>query len=113
MRRKGELSGNAVDREWPYQVALPGQYVSAHHETLLRRAKELAAAPRGHTFVRDGQYWVTYCFATEEQAAAFHAHFGGARVTPDDRPRWPGKFSPKELRERRNRKRERDPPASR
>ena len=100
MRRKGELSGNAVDREWPFQVALPGKFVSSNHDVLRKRADELMVAPRGHSFVRNGEYWVTYCFSAEENAAAFHSEFGGQRVTPDDRPRWPGKYSPKERRER-------------
>jgi hypothetical protein len=26
-RRKGELTGGRVDREWPYQVALPADQV--------------------------------------------------------------------------------------
>ena len=97
-RRKGELTASAIDRAWPYQVVLDADYVSRNFDALLQRTADLSAAPRNHGYFRDGRYWVVYCFASDEHAAAFHAEFSGQRITPDDRPRWPAKPSPNERR---------------
>ncbi len=56
VRRKGELSSPQIDREWPYQVALPaaslrgGEYIEKQYF-----CRDLSLCPRTHFFWRDGQ----------------------------------------------------------
>lgn len=90
-RRKGELSKFEIDRQWPHQVAIPAsQTTGKTHEALLEFCKPLSLAPRRHTFVRDGQYVNSWCFAEREDAEKFRARFGGEFLDPKDRPKWPG-----------------------
>lgn len=100
-RRKGELSKSAIDSGWPHQVALPEHaYRGPHYYTVRYFIDEhvLSFCPRGHTFVRDGTYFNVFCFAEAEHAECFQQKFGGERMCPDTRPRWPSKPSPAERR---------------
>lgn len=91
-RRKGELSKFRIDEEWPFQVSLPSRLTVGPAYVMVRMfAEKLSLAPRGHSFVRDGEYWSTWCFAKREDAEAFQAKFGGEIIAPKDRPRWPGR----------------------
>jgi len=56
MRRKGELSPAAIDRDWPHHVVLP----AARHA------------------VRDN----VYCFADPADAEKFKQRFGAERFNP-------------------------------
>lgn len=106
-RHKGELSSSAIDSGWPHQVALPepayvGRNFPIVHGFIASEGLSLCA--RGHGFYRNGVHHHVFCFAEEEHAQRFHARFGGERMTPDTRPRWPSKPS---LAERRNNKKPR------
>jgi hypothetical protein len=87
MRRKGELSPAAIDRDWPHQVVLParacegGRYAAIHEF-----CKDLTLCPRGHS-VYDGEWFHVYCFQKQEHAELFKQHFGGARFDPGQRGR--------------------------
>lgn len=92
MTRKGELSKSAIDRNFPYQVALPATDVEgAGYHPRYDFARELGACQRGHTFHRDDAYFVVICFPTREAADKFMERFGGEAMTPDTRPRWLGR----------------------
>jgi len=90
-RRKGELGTLQLDRGWPHQVALASRLTTGKtHEALHAFCKGLSLAPRGHVFVRDGEYINVWCFGAEEDARKFIDRFGGEMINPKDRPRWPG-----------------------
>jgi len=89
--RKGELSSHGIDREWPYQVALPESVTVGKANVVAREfCKDLSLAPRGHTFVRGGEYIKVWCFAVKADAEKFQARFGGEMIDPKNRPKWPG-----------------------
>jgi hypothetical protein len=89
--RKGELGKDAIDREWPHQVALPAtrctgrNYVSIH-----LFCEGLSLCPRGYCFRRDSVDINVFCFAKRADAELFQARFGGEFIDPKSRPKWPG-----------------------
>jgi hypothetical protein len=91
MRRKGELSGGAIDRGWPHQVAIA---VYDRHGVRsggdARRFCEymkLSVCSRGH-YVNDGnQDYNVYCFADAEHAAIFRKAMDGEDFDPRERGR--------------------------
>ena len=88
MRRKGELSKSAIDARWPHQVALPERLSCREHwRPQYEFCDPLDVSPRGHCFVRDGEWWNVRCFARLEDAERFMAGFGGEYMTPATRPR--------------------------
>jgi hypothetical protein len=90
--RKGELSSRSIDNGWPHQVALKACLTTGkNHDVVSAFCKDLSLAPRGHTLVRDDQYINVWCFSAKADAEKFQERFGGAYMTPEDRPRWPGK----------------------
>lgn len=95
MRRKGELTKPQIDRDWPFQVTMPATDLARQHAAILAFCKPLSLAPRGHTYTANGAYHSVLCFAVEEDADRFAEKFGGARLDPKDRPRWPAKLPPK------------------
>ncbi|WP_414462970.1 hypothetical protein [Hyphomicrobium sp. DY-1] len=91
MRRKGELSRFAMDQGWPHQVALPASATTGKNlDRVHAFCKELSLCKRNASFVKDGAYWIAWCFAEPEHAEAFQKRFGGEMMTPKTRPRWPG-----------------------
>ena len=64
--RKGELHKGRIDREWPHQVALRADAVSGANFPIVDGfSRRLSRCERGHSFVRDGQDYVVYCFRGE------------------------------------------------
>jgi hypothetical protein len=95
-RQKGELRKSAIDRGWPYQVALAEPAYVGRNFPIVHgfiEAAGLSLCVRGHAFYRDGMHHHVFCFATEDDADRFHGRFGGEVMTPDTRPRWPSKPS--------------------
>ena len=90
-RRKGEMSDTAIDKGWPYQVAIPNKQMAAQHPAIMAFCKGLSLCTRGHSFVHDDQYINVLCFADAEHAQRFASEFGGEMIDPKVRPRWPGK----------------------
>jgi hypothetical protein len=91
MRRRGELSKEMIDRDWPHQVALPSPVVVDRFKEVQETCHRLGACPRTHAFRRDDRDHVVYCFAGPDQAKMFQAQFGGDTMGPKDRPRWPSR----------------------
>lgn len=88
MRRKGELSPAQMDRDWPYQIAVPEDVTGgANIWTVHQVCKELEACPRRHSVVRDRVWYNVYCFAKPEQAEVFRQRFGGEPFNPKERGR--------------------------
>lgn len=84
MRRKGELSPSAIDRGWPYQVAVrddDGQYLGHIPST----GPMSSLCGRGHS-VTDGRHrYRVFCFSDRAQAEQFRDLIGGADFDPRDR----------------------------
>lgn len=82
MRRKGELSPAAIDREWPHQVALPAcASRGGGYKTIHEFCKDLTLCPRGHSVAHKGRWYNVYCFANPFRGA-FMRRFGGEKFDP-------------------------------
>lgn len=87
-RRKGELSASAIDRGWPFQVALPASQQSGGNYSLVRYFCEgMSLCPRAHSVVKDDVWHIVFCFAEKEDAEKFKARFGGVDFSPANRGR--------------------------
>lgn len=76
--RKGEITQRQIDREWPYQVALPHFWVAGENfPRVMAFCNDLSLAPRGGSIVREGVICNLYCFAKEEDAEKFRKQFSG------------------------------------
>jgi hypothetical protein len=73
--RKGELSKVMIDRDWPYQIALPAYRCLGHNYVAMLSA--LSLCRRGHSFRRDDIDMNVFCFAQRAQAEQFQARLGG------------------------------------
>lgn len=88
VRRKGEITDDAINRGWPHQVALPERLSAREHfHPQLEFCKGMDMSPRGHAFVSDGEWWNVKCFARREDAEKFVERFGGEFIDPARRPR--------------------------
>lgn len=97
------MSKGTIDAGWPHQVALPETSYVGRSFPIVRdfiAEKGLSVCERGHGHFRDGTHHHVFCFAEEEHAWRFHARFGGEMMSPDTRPRRPGKPSPAERRKK-------------
>jgi len=84
--RKGGLSPSAVDRGYPYQVALLaelslGKLGAAQDEF----CKKLLRSVRGHTVFFEDRHYLVHCFGQKAHADAFMAEFGGEPFNPAER----------------------------
>jgi hypothetical protein len=87
-RRKGELTGSRIDREWPYQVALPAdQVLGANYTVTHDFCRDLSLCARGHTVLRGNITYTVFCFADPKHADLFRARFEGERFDPKERGR--------------------------
>jgi hypothetical protein len=94
--RKGELSKSTIDREWPHQIALRTDRIVGVSYTLISdfcRTENLSLCPRGHEFRRDDVWYHCFCFAERSHAERFQHRFGGERIDPATRPKWPNSAS--------------------
>ncbi|TIP25884.1 MAG: hypothetical protein E5X67_22925 [Mesorhizobium sp.] len=77
-----------IDRQWPYQVALPDDLCTGRSFTLIREfCEERSLAPRKRLVQAiwpDHRYenWRLYCFADEASAQAFLERFPGVMFDP-------------------------------
>lgn len=93
-RRKGEMTKEQIDREWPHQVALPAWFVNGKYYMILHRfCRGLSVCDRHQGYRRDdGGEMIVYCFKERSDAEYFHMHFpNGEFVKPEERPKWAGK----------------------
>lgn len=87
-RRKGEITKAAIDRGWPYQVALEARLsMGDRYFTVHFFCTDLSLCPRGHYFRRDNTDFNVYCFAEREHAERFQARFGGELADVSENPR--------------------------
>jgi hypothetical protein len=87
-RRKGEMSPAQLDRDYPFQVALPADRVAGKNHPIIEGAvAALGGASRTHTVRRDDRTYVVYCFLTKEDAHGFSNAFDGEPFDPRDRGR--------------------------
>jgi hypothetical protein len=88
--RKGELSKAIVDRQWPYQVALPAYRCMGHtYRTIHFFCEGLSLSPCTHLYSRGAQDVTIFCFAEREHAEQFQVRFGGDLMDPPTPARWP------------------------
>ena len=76
--RKGEIIGARLRRQWPHHVALPADKVRGltNSETVRGFADTLTVAPLTYSIRRADDDFVVFCFARQEDAAAFRERFG-------------------------------------
>jgi hypothetical protein len=86
-RRKGEVSGPEIDRQWPHQVAVPADVVRQRFAEVDTAKRELGAAPRGHSVFHGDTWYTVVCFADAANAEVFRLRFGGEPFDPRDRGR--------------------------
>lgn len=88
-RHKGMLSPSAIDRDWPYQVALEARLsMGERYYTVHFFCNDLSLCPLGHSFYRDGKDFNVFCFADREHAEKFKAKFGGEMHDARSDPKW-------------------------
>jgi hypothetical protein len=87
-QRKGELTAAAIDRRWPYQVAVPATDCRGSHGRFMDAfCLDLSVCEGGHSVFHEDKWWIVYCFADAEHAEKFRMRFGGERFNPKDRGR--------------------------
>ncbi|ARP98255.1 hypothetical protein CAK95_03475 [Pseudorhodoplanes sinuspersici] len=96
VHRKGELTRKAVDRDWPYQVALPHldviEIFSRSGDFLWRTSFACASSRRRCERWR----FNLYCFSDEADAEKFRVRFNDLKFDPtwrgrgDAKNRWVG-----------------------
>ena len=89
-RRKGELTSGRINREWPYQVALPADHLlGKNYDVTYGFCRDLSLCPRGHTVRRDDVTYSVFCFADPNHADLFRERINGERFDPKDMGRGP------------------------
>ena len=84
MRRKGELSKAMVNRNWPYQIALPASVVgiNGRHKEISEFEEASSCCSRGHSFCRHTVWHRVFCFSERADAERFLETFGGEWFDP-------------------------------
>jgi hypothetical protein len=79
-RRKGELTGSRIDREWPHQVAIRADQVAGKNYSVPHDfCRDLSLCPRGHSVLRENVTYIVFCFADAKHADLFREQFNGGR----------------------------------
>ena len=97
-QRRGEVTRQAIDRDWPHQVEVPATICMGHQYAVVHDfCRGLSLAPRnGRSTRRDDADWLRFAFAKPDDADAFQAWFGGRRLTAaKSNGRWQYTFIPK------------------
>ena len=85
---KRELTAAAIDRGWPYQVAVPATDCRGSHGRFMDAfCLDLSVCERHRSVFREDKWWIVYCFADAEHAEKFRMRFGGERFHPKVRGR--------------------------
>ena len=86
--RKGELSKSQIDRNFPYQIALPADECKGKYFEVIRATSAaLGAAPPGHSVRQDDRDYVVFCFPNAANAKGFMNTCGGEPFNPAERGR--------------------------
>jgi hypothetical protein len=84
--QKGELSPPAIDRGWPYRIALPASACEqGGYKAIHEFCKGFSICSRGHSVFLGDQWFNVYCFANPEDAGKFMKRFGGENFDPSQR----------------------------
>jgi hypothetical protein len=88
-RRKGELSANQIDREFPHQVMVLASSVAgvAGGERLKAALQGLAVCERHHSMVKNDEWRIVYCFADKAHADQFSEMWPGEHFDQSSRGR--------------------------
>ena len=71
MRRKGELSPNMVDRDWPHQIMVPAEDVMlGNYDRAQAFCADLSLAPRGHSIFKDDKWHRVFALPSESTPSA-------------------------------------------
>jgi hypothetical protein len=87
--RKGELTGKAIDRDWPHQLALSAEYLRGKNCIIVQRfCRGLSVCSCNRRYWRDRKEYVAYCFSTRADAEFVQMHFGGEFIDPNNLGQW-------------------------
>ncbi len=82
-RRTGEMSKSQLDRDFPYQIAVPADRCKGdNREKQTRFCADLSLAPRLHSVIHDEVTYQVFCFADPQHATSFQDTFGGQKFSP-------------------------------
>lgn len=84
MRRKGELTRAQIDRQFPYQVALPEAEAVRQFIEIQTFCQPLSICSRSFSVHHDDVRYQVRCFAEEQDAEAFRQAFDGIPFDPAD-----------------------------
>ena len=83
-----EFSKSKIDRDFPYQVALPADECKGKYFEVIRATSAaLGAAPRDYSVRHDDRDYVVFCFANAAHAKGFMNTCGGEAFNPAERGR--------------------------
>jgi hypothetical protein len=82
-RRRGEITKQAIDRDWPHQVEVIAAVCQGHQmDVVIEFCRPLSVAPLCGRRVRlNEEEYLRYAFSNPADADAFQARFGGRRLT--------------------------------
>jgi hypothetical protein len=83
-RRKGEITGQQNERDFPHLVELPlpsGGFRGQHSEFDAFHRERRLQVRRGRGWNEAEQFYVRFCFPDAATADAFRDRFGGQRMT--------------------------------
>jgi hypothetical protein len=82
-RRRGEVTKQAIDRDWPHQVEVIATVCQGRQmDVVLEFCRPLSVAPLCGRRVRHSEEeYLRYAFSDPAHADAFQARFGGRRLT--------------------------------
>jgi hypothetical protein len=77
-RARGQPSHRAIDREYPFQVAVPAEKVGGKNLALVAIFHAQIDQPqRARSVYEDDCWYDVYCFADPQHARLFQSMFGG------------------------------------
>ena len=85
-----------MDRDWPFQIALPAYRCLGHNYFTIRffcEGERLSLRPHTQSSRRGDQDILIFRFADRAHATQFRDRFGGELIAPNDRPKSPGRSS--------------------
>ncbi|MGO4450145.1 hypothetical protein AB4Y96_14570 [Phyllobacterium sp. TAF24] len=84
-RSRGAETEAAIDRQYPYQVALLAIEVSYRFDNVDFLSRRLGCYRLNHSYYDDGEGFVIYCFPEKDEAEIFLKAFDGHWITPEQR----------------------------
>jgi hypothetical protein len=89
-RRKREMTSACLERTFPHQVAVRASNCGGKNTDVVREfCRNLSVAPRGHSVVKNEEWYKVFCFADPTHADMFLSRFEGEHFDPKLRGRGP------------------------